>query len=234
MELSIFKNQEFGSIRATSINGEPWLVGKDVAEVLGYARTADAIRAHVDKEDKGVGEMETPGGTQSVTIINESGVYSLIFGSKLPRAKEFKHWVTSEVLPSIRKHGAYATEATINNILNDPDFGIRLLSELKEERQRSAELKAKNEEMQPKALFADAVSASESTILIGELAKILRANGCETGQNRLFETLRNDGFLINRKGTDYNMPTQKSMELGLMKIKENAITHSGNPTFNNY
>ena len=226
MELSIFKNQEFGSIRATSINGEPWLVGKDVAEVLGYARTADAIRAHVDKEDKGVGEMETPGGTQSVTIINESGVYSLIIGSKLPRAKEFKHWVTSEVLPSIRKHGAYATEATINNILNDPDFGIRLLSELKEERQRSAELKAKNEEMQPKALFADAVSASESTILIGELAKILRANGCETGQNRLFETLRNDGFLINRKGTDYNMPTQKSMELGLMKIKENAITHS--------
>lgn len=226
MELTIFKNHEFGSVRATGINGEPWLVGKDVAEILGYSRTADAIRAHVDPDDKGVGELETPGGPQAMVIINESGLYSLIFGSKLPKAREFKHWVTSEVLPSIRKHGAYATETTIDNILNDPDFGIRLLSQLKEERQRSAELKAKNEEMAPKALFADAVSASKSTILIGELAKILKANGFDTGQNRLFDVLRNDGFLISRKGTDYNMPTQKSMEMGLMKIKENAITHS--------
>lgn len=226
MELSVFKNQDFGSIRATNINGEPWFVGKDVAMALGYTNPRSAISNHIFDDDKGVETIDTLGGPQKLTVINESGLYSLVFNSRLEGAKHFKRWVTSEVLPSIRKHGAYATEATIDNILNDPDFGIRLLSELKEERQRSAELKAKNEEMQPKALFADAVSASESTILIGELAKILRANGCETGQNRLFETLRNDGFLINRKGTDYNMPTQKSMELGLMKIKENAITHS--------
>ena len=227
MELTIYKNHEFGSVRATSINGDPWFVGKDVAEILGYSKARNAISAHVDPEDKKDAPIQgTLGGVQSMTIINESGVYSLIFGSKLPKAKRFKHWVTSEVLPSIRKHGAYATEATIDNILEDPDFGIRLLNQLKEERQKTAALKAKNEEMLPKAIFADAVSASHSTILIGELAKILKANGVDTGQNRLFEVLRKDGFLINRKGTDYNMPTQKSMELGLMVIKETAITHS--------
>ena len=220
MELSVFKNQEFGSIRATNIDGEPWFVGRDVAEVLGYARTADAIRMHVDGEDKGVGEMKTPGGIQKTVIINESGLYSLILGSKLPGAKKFKRWVTSEVLPSIRKNGGYIAG---QETMSDDDLlakALMVATKKIEERERLLE------EQKPKVIFADAVSASESTILIGELAKILRANGCETGQNRLFETLRNDGFLINRKGTDYNMPTQKSMELGLMKIKENAITHS--------
>lgn len=226
MELTIFKNKDFGSIRATSINGAPWFVGKDVADVLGYSNTQKAIRDHVDGDDRLTERFVLSGQTRCVVCINESGLYSLILGSKLPRAKEFKHWVTSEVLPSIRKHGAYATEATIDNILADPDFGIRLLNQLKEERQRTAELKAKNEEMTPKALFADAVSASGNTILIGELAKILKANGCEVGQNRLFEILRRDGYLISRNGSDYNMPTQKSMELGLMVIKETAITHS--------
>ena len=220
MELTIYKNHEFGSVRATSINGEPWLVGKDVAEILGYSRTADAIRAHVDPDDKGVGELETPGGPQAMVIINESGLYSLIFGSKLPKAKEFKHWVTSEVLPSIRKNGGYIAG---QETMTDSELIAKALLVA----QRKIEERDKRiEQMRPKEIFADAVSASKSTILIGELAKIMKANGFDTGQNRLFETLRRDGFLISRKGTDYNMPTQKSMELGLMVIKETAITHS--------
>lgn len=220
MELTIYKNHEFGSVRATNINGEPWLVGKDVAEILGYSRTADAIRAHVDPDDKGVGELETPGGPQAMVIINESGLYSLIFGSKLPKAKEFKHWVTSEVLPSIRKNGGYIAG---QETMTDSELIAKALLVA----QRKIEERDKRiEQMRPKEIFADAVSASKSTILIGELAKIMKANGFDTGQNRLFETLRRDGFLISRKGTDYNMPTQKSMELGLMVIKETAITHS--------
>ena len=228
MELTVFKNSEFGSIRATSINGDPWFVGRDVAGVLGYSNSRKALADHVDDEDRndGVTIRDSIGREQNPVLINESGLYSLILSSKLPTAKKFKRWVTAEVLPSIRKHGAYATEATIDNILEDPDFGIRLLNQLKEERKKTAALKAKNEELVPKAIFADAVSASKSTILIGELAKIMKANGFDTGQNRLFEIMRRDGFLISRKGTDYNMPTQKSMELGLMVIKETAITHS--------
>ena len=224
MELTIFKNHEFGSIRATSINGEPWFVGKDVAVALGYSNTKDAIQRHVDPEDRiqndGVVFLDPIGREQRPTIVNESGLYSLILGSKLPGAKKFKRWVTSEVLPSIRKNGGYIAG---QETMSDDDLlakALMVATKKIEERERLLE------EQKPKVIFADAVSASENTILIGELAKILRANGCETGQNRLFETLRNDGFLINRKGTDYNMPTQKSMELGLMKIKENAITHS--------
>ena len=224
MELTIFQSNEFGPIRATSINGEPWMVGKDVADVLGYTNPQKAIRDHVDSEDKGVNEMNTPGGMQSTVIINESGVYSLIFGSKLPRAKEFKHWVTSEVLPAIRKHGAYATEATIDNILNDPDFGIRLLSQLKEERKRSAKLQAKNDEMAPKALFADAVSASHTSILIGDLAKLIKQNGYDIGQKRLFQWLRDHEYLI-KDGGSKNMPTQKGMDLGLFEVKERTINN---------
>ena len=217
MELTIYKNHEFGSIRATSINGEPWLVGKDVAEILGYSRPADAIRAHVDPDDKGVGELETPGGPQVMVIINESGLYSLIFGSKLPKAKEFKHWVTSEVLPSIRKNGGYIAG---QETMTDSELIAKALIVA----QRTlAERNRLLEEQKPKVIFADAVAASKSTILIGELAKILKANGLDTGQNRLFEVLRRDGYLINRKGTDYNMPTQKSMDLGLMVIKESVI-----------
>lgn len=221
MELSVFKNQEFGSIRATNINGEPWFVGKDVAEVLGYSNPRDALSKHVDLDDKNtVAKRDGTTGNPNMTVINESGLYSLILGSKLPGAKKFKRWVTSEVLPSIRKNGGYIAG---QETMSDDDLlakALMVATKKIEERERLLE------EQKPKVIFADAVSASENTILIGELAKILRANGCETGQNRLFETLRNDGFLINRKGTDYNMPTQKSMELGLMKIKENAITHS--------
>lgn len=143
-DIEIFKNKEFGEIRTVIMDDEPWFVGKDVAEALGYERTADAIRQHVEKEDKGVGEIQTPGGKQNMTLINESGLYALIFGSKLESAKRFKHWLTSEVLPTIHKHGIYATDNVIDNILNNPDFGIELLTKLKEERKARVEAERRN------------------------------------------------------------------------------------------
>lgn len=225
-ELQIFKNDEFGQVRTTIINDEPYFVGKDVAVVLGYRDTSDALKKHVDEEDKGVCEMPTPGGRQQMKMVNESGLYSLIIGSKLPTAKRFKRWVTSEVLPAIRKHGAYATAPTIDKIIDDPDYGIRLLQNLKEEREKRKALEAQNAVMVPKAVFADAVTTSDSCILIGDLAKLLRQNGVEIGQKRLFEYLRNHGFLIKRRGADWNSPTQRAMEMGLFEIKETAITHS--------
>lgn len=214
------------TVRTIMINSEPYFVGKDVAEILGYSNPRDAIKKHIDDEDKGVAKCDTLGGSQNQTVINESGLYSLIIGSKLPTAKRFKRWVTSEVLPAIRKHGAYATAPTIDKILDDPDYGIRLLQNLKEEREKRKALEAQNAVMIPKAVFADAVTTSDSCILIGDLAKLLRQNGVEIGQKRLFEWLRNHGFLIKRRGADWNSPTQRAMEMGLFEIKETAITHS--------
>lgn len=210
-------------IRALTIEGEPYFVGKDVAEVLGYSNSRKAIADHVDSEDKGVTKCYTLGGTQQTTIINESGLYSLILSSKLPDAKKFKHWVTSEVLPTIRKHGAYMTDQKAAAIVTDKGSLADLLQ------QAAEQLKRKDiqiEQMKPKALFADAVSTSDTPILVGELAKILHQNGVSMGQNRMFRWLRDNGYLISKKGTSYNMPTQRAMELGLFKIKENAITHS--------
>ncbi|WP_276933592.1 phage antirepressor [Dubosiella newyorkensis] len=221
-ELQIFKNDEFGQVRTTIINDEPYFVGKDVAVVLGYRDTSDALKKHVDEEDKGVCEMPTPGGRQQMKMVNESGLYSLIIGSKLPTAKRFKRWVTSEVLPTIRKHGAYA----VDDLLDDPDLAIKAFTALKEERAKRKALEAQNTKMLPKAVFADAVTTSDSCILIGDLAKLLRQNGVEIGQKRLFEYLRSNGFLIKRRGADWNSPTQRAMEMGLFEIKETAITHS--------
>lgn len=221
-EIKIFKNEEFGIIRTVTINNEPYFVGKDVATVLGYSNPQKAIRDHVDEEDKTVNESFTVNGTKGV-LINESGLYSLVLSSKLPNAKKFKRWVTAEVLPSIRKHGAYMTNDVLEKALTSPDFLIQLATKLKDEQEKNKKLAAENEVMKPKALFADCVSASKSTILIGELAKIIKANGVDIGQNRLFAWLRENGYLIRRKGMDYNMPTQKSMELGLFKIKETTI-----------
>lgn len=223
--LKVFENTQFGKIRISVINSEPWFVGKDVAEILGYQRTADAIRTHVDSEDKGVGEIQTPGGTQTMTVINESGLYSLILSSKLPKAKQFKHWVTSEVLPAIRKHGAYLTEQKVEEILTNPDTIIKLATQLKEEREARKQAEQLIESQKPKVIFAEAVSASKTSILVGELAKILRGNGIPIGQRRFFQWLRENGYLIKRKGTDYNMPTQRSMELGLFEIKEGSYVN---------
>ena len=233
-QLFDFENHK---VRALSLNGKAYFVGKDVAAVLGYAKTANAINKHVDVEDKGVTKMMTPGGRQNIQIINESGVYSLIFSSKMPNAKKFNHWVTSEVLPSIRRHGAYMTDEKIEEVLTDPDTIIKLATQLKDERQQrliEQQLRkdAENQvhEMKPKALFADSVATSKSTILIGELAKILRGNGVDIGATRLFKWMRANGYLISRKGSDWNMPTQRAMDLGLFKIKETTINHSNGTT----
>lgn len=226
-EITFFSNQEFGVIRAVEIDGEPWFVGKDVAERLGYERATKAIQDHVDNEDKDeVPIQDSIGRMQKTPIINESGLYSLILSSKLPRAKAFKRWVTSEVIPSIRKHGAYMTLETAEQMISNPDFMIRLLQELKSEQEQRRELERQKKEDAPKVLFADAVKTSRTSILVGELAKILKQNGVQTGQTRLFSWLRDNGFLIKRKGSDYNMPTQKAMEAGLFEIKETAVTHA--------
>lgn len=219
-------NYEYHEIRTVEKDGEPWFVGKDVATVLGYTDTINAIKRHVDSEDKTGCQIATQFGIKETTILNESGLYSLILSSKLPNAKKFKRWVTSVVLPSIRKHGAYMTDQTLEQALTSPDFLIQLATQLKEEKEQRKQLEAKVEQDKPKVLFADSVSASKSSILVGELAKILKQNGVDTGQLRLFAWLRENGYLIKREGSDYNMPTQKSAEMGLFEVKQTVITHS--------
>lgn len=230
-ELQVFNNPELGAVRIIIINGEPFFVGKDVAYILGYERPAKAILDHVDAEDKDeVPIQDSIGRMQNTPVINESGLYSLILSSKLPKAKEFKRWVTAEILPSIRKHGAYLTTETLEAVMKDPDAWIRVLTELKNQRGEKEKLQTEVMESKPKVIFADAVAVADTTILIGELAKLLKGNGLDIGQNRLFERLRNEGYLIKRKGTDYNTPTQMAMDLGLFKVKETVIQHSDGHT----
>lgn len=219
-ELKIFENAEFGQVRTVTIDGEPWFVGKDVALALGYKNPQEAIREHIDEEDKGVSEILTPGGKQKMPIIKESGLYALILSSKLDSAKRFKHWVTSEVLPAIRKHGMYA----VDELLENPDIAIKAFTALKEERDKNKALQKDIQRMKPKEVFADAVSASHTSILIGDLAKLLKQNGYETGQKRLFEQLRQEGYLI-KGGSSRNMPTQISMDMNLFEVKETSITN---------
>lgn len=221
-ELQIFENPEFGAVRTVELNGEPWLVGKDVAQALGYSNTRDALAKRVDPEDKGVANCDTLGGSQAVTIINESGLYSLVLSSKLPTARKFRHWVTSEVLPSIRRHGLYAAD----ELLNNPDLMIQAMEALKSERAKNQQLTEKVRQAAPKVLFAESVEASNHSILIFDLAKILRQNGAQIGGKRLFEWMRENSYLIKRKGSDWNMPTQRSMEMGLFEIKESSHIHS--------
>lgn len=219
LQLFNFNNYE---VRTLIINNEPYFVGKDIAEILGYKNTRDALNKHVDKEDKDVAKCDTLGGKQKQTIINESGLYSLILSSKLPQAKEFKRWVTNEVLPTIRRHGMYANSQTIEKMLANPDTMITVLERLKKEQEARKKLAVENKELKPKALFADAVASSHTSILVGELAKLIKQNGVDIGQRRLFAWLREKGYLIKRKGTDWNMPTQKSLNLNLFEIKEST------------
>lgn len=223
--LKVFENPEFGNIRVLTIKNEPYFVGKDVASVLGYKDTSDALKKHVDSDDKLTRRFADSGQNREMYIINESGLYSLILSSKLPTAKRFKRWVTGEVLPAIRKHGAYLTEEKVEEILTNPDTIIKLATRLKEEREARKQAEALNEANRPKVIFAEAVSASKTSILVGELAKILRGNGIPIGQRRFFQWIRENGYLIKRKGTDYNMPTQRSMELGLFEIKEGSYVN---------
>ena len=212
-ELQIFNSEEFGEIRTVNINGEPWLAGKDVAVALGYTK---AIRDHVLNEDRTVNESFTVNGTK-VILINESGLYALIFGSKLGSAQRFKRWVTNEVLPTIRKTGGYQVKAP---------QGKELLALAVLEAQKTIEAQSKEiQRMRPKEIFADAVSTSHTSILIGDLAKLLKQNGVDTGQKRLFCWMRENGYLIRRQGSDWNMPTQKAMEMGLFEVKESTINN---------
>lgn len=218
VQLFNFENHE---VRSLLINGEPWFIGKDVADILGYSNVNDALKKHVDKEDKckrdEIAIRDTIGRNQKPVLINESGLYSLVLSSKLPSAKKFKRWVTSEVLPALRKTGQYQVKEL---------SGQELMAKALIEAQSVLAAKDKQiEEMKPKVVFADAVATSHTSILVGELAKILKQNGIEMGQKRLFAWLREKGYLIKRQGTDYNMPTQKAMDLGLFEIKEGSYVN---------
>lgn len=213
-ELQIFNNEEFGNIRTVTIDNEPWFVGKDVAEALGYAEPRSAVSKKVEECDRGVAEMETPSGKQKMTTINESGLYALIFGSKLESAKRFKYWVTNEVLPSIRKTGGYD--------MKQPQGKELLALAVLEAQKTIEEQTAQIEEMKPHAILGQAITTANTSILVGDLAKILRQNGVDIGAQRLFGWMRENGYLIKRKGSDWNLPTQKSMDMGLFEIKESV------------
>lgn len=219
-DLTVFKNESFGEIRTLIINGEPWFVGKDIAVALGYSNPRKALGDHVDDEDKGVTKCDTLGGKQELIAINESGLYSLVLSSKLPTAKQFKRWVTSEVLPSIRKTGGYI--AGQENLSDSELMAKALLVAQRTIEERNKQI----ETMKPKALFADAVSGSDTSILVRDLAKLLKQNGVDIGEKRLYKKLRDDGYLI-KIGESKNTPTQKAMEMKLFEIKESVIIVDG-------
>ena len=219
-EIQIFNNPDFGEVRTIEENGAVLFCGSDVARALGYSNPRDALSRHC----KGVVKRDTPteSGIQEMSFIPEPDLYRLVFSSKLPTAEKFTDWVTSEVLPTIRRHGMYATPDTVEKMLADPDTTIKLLETIKQERAARMALEAKAEADKPKVLFADAVSASHTSILVGDLAKLLRQNGVEIGQNRLFSFLREKGYLCSQ-GERYNLPTQRSMDRGWFQVKETTI-----------
>ena len=224
-DLQIFKNAEFGEIRTVIIENEPWFVGKDVAVILGYADPNKAIAMHVDEDNKLNDKSASSLGQRGGWLIKESGLYSLILSSKLASAKRFKKWVTSEVLPSIRKNGGYIAG---QEYLSDDELMAKavLVAQKKiEERDKVIEeQRLKIEADKPKTIFADAVSVSNTSILIGDLAKLICQNGVQTGQKRLFEWMRENGYLI-KSGSSRNMPTQKAADMGLFEVKETTITN---------
>lgn len=216
-ELQVFNNAMFGNVRIILQDNEPWFVAKDVCDCLDLSNSRKAL-SRLEDDEKGVTLSDTLGGKQEMATVNEYGLYSLVLSSRKPEAKEFKRWITHEVLPSLRKYGTYS--------LNIPRTLPDALKAYASEIEAHNKTKALVEAQRPKVLFADAVSTSDTDILVGDLAKLLSQNGYAIGQNRLFEQLRNEGFLISRKGGSYNMPTQRAMEMGLFRVKETAITHS--------
>lgn len=216
--MTLFTNAELGNVRVLEIDGEPYFVGKDVAVALGYKDSSDAIKKHVDNEDKLSRRFADSGQNREMYIINESGLYSLILSSKLPSAKAFKRWITAEVLPVIRKTGGYVndTEQFVNYYFADcNEYGRKAITLMLDETKRMAnQLKAQA----PKVLFAEAVESSKTSIPVGDLAKLIKQNGVDIGQNRLFSWLRMNDYLI-KSGDRRNMPTQKSMDLGLFEVK---------------
>lgn len=229
-------NFEGHNVEIFEWEGQVLFNSKHVAECLGIKNVNDNISKMNNKQviklkNSDIGKTDIRKlNNAGENFLTESGVYKLIFKSHKEEAERFQDWVTDEVLPSIRKHGAYMTENTLEEALTNPDFLIKLATELKEEQSKRKALEEEKKLNAPKVIFADAVSTSKTSILIGELAKILKQNGIETGQRRLFEWLRSNKYLISRKGTDYNMPTQKSMELGLFEIKETSVAHADGHT----
>ena len=217
----------------TTEDGTPLFCGKDVAITLGYNDPRDALARHCNGVPIRYPIIDSLGRTQEARFITEPDLYRLITHSKLPEAEKFERWVFEEVLPSIRKHGMYATESMVDAMLADPEAMIRTLTALKEERAKRAQLEKQAQANAPKVLFADAVASAKTDILIGDLAKILRGNGVDTGQRRLFEWMRENGYLIRQKGSSWNMPTQKAMDMGLFRVKETVVTHAdGHTTVN--
>lgn len=217
-EIQTFESDQFGQVRAVrSEGGEPMFVASDVAKILGYRMASDMTR-RLEEDEKGTRSVRTPGGEQQMAVITEPGLYSAILGSRVPEARAFKRWVTHEVLPALRRDGGYmvARDETPEQTM----ARAVLLAQQTIDRQKS-----RIAELEPKALFADAVAASDGTCLVGELAKMMRQNGVDVGQNRLFSMLREDGYLGN-VGQNRNVPTQRAMDLGLFRIKETAVTHS--------
>lgn len=222
-------NFKGNKVRTLSIDGKPYFVGKDVASVLGYSNSSKAVTVHVDVEDKIKRPIPTSqnGHLVSMTnLVNESGLYSLILSSKLPSAKEFKHWVTNEVLPSINHTGEYKREqsqqADSNNVmdlLSDPDNLLKLVTNYKNSQDEVKRL-------QPKAMFADAIAVSDQLILVRQMAKIISNNIIQIGEKRLFAWLRDNGYLIKKQGSDRNMPTQRSVKLGIFKVQTSSFTHN--------
>lgn len=228
-KLQIF-NYNGNEVRTIQKDGEPWWVLKDVCEILGISHIKDTV-SRLEEDEVGQTEViDRLGRTQTANIINESGLYNVILRSDKPEAKPFRKWVTSEVLPSIRKHGGYLTPQKIEEVLLNPDTIIRLATDLKAEQEKRQALEAKVEEDKPLVTFAQSVTVANTSILIGELAKLLKQNGVDMGQNRLFDWMRKNGYLISRKGTDYNMPTQRSMDMKLFEIKETTISHADGHT----
>lgn len=224
-DIQKFTNDEFGTIRVADNNGEPWFVAKDVCDALGINKYRDAV-SRLDADERESVVVDTLGGKQEVSAVSEPGFYKLVMKSRKPEAKAFQRWVTHEVLPSIRKQGGYMTARADETPEQIMARALMLAKDTMDRQQREIA------ELRPKALFADAVAASDGTCLIGELAKMIRQNGVHVGQNRLFEWLRRDGFL-GKTGSNYNVPTQMAMERGLFRIKETAVTHSdGHVTVN--
>ena len=209
-------NYESSEIRTVQINGEPWFVLSDVCKVLELS-SPHKVAERLDGDEKGRNQIPTLGGVQEMAVVNESGLYALIFGSKLDSAQRFKHWVTSEVLPAIRRTGGYQMQAP---------QGKELLALAVLEAQKTIEEQNKAiEQMKSKVIFANAVETSHTSILIGDLAKLLKQNGVDIGQKRLFDWMRKKGYLIKRKGSDWNMPTQKAMDMKVFEVKESTVNN---------
>lgn len=217
------KTFEGHNVRIVGSEDKPLFVLTDVCDVLEIGN-ARQVKARLEKDVISTDTLQTIGGPQQVTVINEDGLYDVILDSRKPQAKRFRKWVTSEVLPSIRKHGGYLTPEKVEEALLNPDTLIRLATDLKEERQKRIETEQVVETQKPKVLFADAVSTSDTSILIGQLAKLITQNGHNIGQNRLFEWMRQNGYL-GKSGQHYNEPTQYAMERGWFEVKERTVNN---------